>query len=193
MTRALLRIAAIAFAVLACSAAPANPMGRLYDQPDGTTTPKLYLKGGPHYNWMTDKRGFTVLQDAQGWWVYARKQDGELVSSGVRVGYGNPKKLGLTPNLKTDEDKRPIDRLISDHEQQVGKDHRDLLNIPSTALCNFQGTKNNPCRLKSFVLLVRFSDHARRQLPAPEEYDILFNHNGPTSNSTAPTASENYA
>lgn len=40
-----------------------------------------------------------------GWWVYAKKEDGDLVSSGICVGYGNPKKLGLPTNLKTDPER----------------------------------------------------------------------------------------
>jgi M6 family metalloprotease-like protein len=40
------------------------------------------------------------------------------------------------------------------------------------------------------VVLIRFSDHKNvKVLPDPEEYDILFNHNGPTSNNTAPSGS----
>jgi M6 family metalloprotease-like protein len=187
-------------------------MGRLYDQPDGSTTPELFLKGDEHYNWMTDKRGYSVVQDAQGWWVYAKKVDGNLASAGVRVGFGNPKKLGLTTHLKDDPSTR-INNLRNDHEatkehrdllevptsgkrinnlrndHEATKEHRDLLEVPTSALCNFQGTASNPCRLKGLVVLVRFSDHGSRSLSSPEEYDIMFNNNGPTANSIAPTGS----
>lgn len=128
-------------------------MGKIYDQPDGSTTPKLFLKGNEHYSWMADKQGYTVIQDAQGWWVYAKQEDGLLLSSGVHAGYGNPKKLGLTTNLKGDPSKR-INNL-----HPAMREHRELLHIPESALCNFQGTMSNPCQFKFLVLLVYFADH----------------------------------
>jgi M6 family metalloprotease-like protein len=131
---------------------------------------------------MADAMGYTVMQDIQGWWVYSKKKDGELISSGLRVGYGNPRKLGLTKTLKTDQSKRRI-------KEKLAKEHRNLLNIPSTAICNFQGTKEAPCVIKNLVLLVRFADHDERDLPTPEEYEMLFNHIGPGTNDTAPTGS----
>lgn len=142
------------------SAAPASPHGRLYDQPDGTSTPEIFLHGDEYYSWKTDRNGYTVIQDDQDWYVYARKEVGELVSSNIRVGYGNPKKLGLVPNLKTDPDKRMATGLVA--HDAAERDHRELLKIPSSALCSFQGTKKNPCRLRGLVVLIRFSDHKRK-------------------------------
>ena len=185
MVGRLLRLAVIIIALPMSLAAPANPMGRIYDQPDGSITPELFLKGDEHYNWMADKHGHSVIQDDQGWWVYAKHVDGSLVSAGVRVGFGNPKKLGLTTYLKNDPSKR-INNLRIDHEAAT-KEHRDLLQVPSSALCNFQGTASDPCRLRGLVLLTRLGDHNGRDLPSPEEIDILFNHNGPTADGTAPT------
>ena len=179
----LLRLTAIAFTLSSTFAAPANPIGKHYDQPDGSRTPELFLKGNEHYSWMTDKKGYTVIRDAHGWWVYAKQEDGLLVSSGVHVGYGNPKKLGLTTNLKDD----PIKRINNLHP--ATREHRELLYIPKLALCNFQGTASNPCRLRSLIVLVQFPDHKQRVLRSPEEYDIVFNHNGPTADSLAPTGS----
>ncbi len=164
-------------------AAPANPAGSVYYQPDGSPTPILFLNGDEYYSWMSDAKGYTVIKDAHGWYVYGKKEGGDIVSAGVRVGHTNPKKLGLTPQLTHDDEFRR--GLI--HEKD--KEHRDLIKVPTAALCNFNANKNSPCRLKGLVVLIRFSNHANRVLPSPEEYDILFNNNGPTSNSTAPTGS----
>jgi M6 family metalloprotease-like protein len=131
---------------------------------------------------MADAMGYTVMHDLQGWWVYTKKTGGELISSGIRVGDGNPRKLGLTKNLQANKSKRRV-------KEKIAKEHRDLLEIPSTALCNFRGTKEAPCVLKSLVLLVRFADHDERNLPAQTEYDLLFNHIGPATDDTAPTGS----
>jgi hypothetical protein len=182
------RLGLLSLVVSGVYAAPASPHGRVFSQPDGSETPELFVKGNQHYSWMSDKRGYTVIQEtAGGWWVYAKKVDGELVSSGILVGYGNPMKLGLVPELKTDLDKRPTNDLLT--HDGVAKDHRELAEEPINSLCAAEATKDNPCRLKALVLLVRFSDHIDRVLPDPEEYDILFNHNGPTSDNIAPSGS----
>ena len=150
-------------------------------------TPEIFLNGDEHYAWKTDRKGYTVIQDEQGWYVYAKKINGELVPSGVRVGYGSPKKLGLTPNLATDPHKRQFNYLRT--HDGLERDHREVVDVPTSALCSFSGTKSSPCRLKGLVVLIRFSDHKSKVLPGPEEYDVLFNHNGPTANDTAPTGS----
>lgn len=171
----LLRLTAIGIVVRVALGAPANPLGSLYDQPDGSTTPEIFMKGDQRYNWKTDKNGYTVIQDDRGWWVYAKQTDGDLVSSGVRIGRGNPKKLGLATNLKIHPSKRQKHGL---HDlDEASKEHRSLINVPARALCNFQGTRNSPCRLKALVVLVMLSNHVNRQLPSPEEYDVLFNNN----------------
>lgn len=182
------RLGLVSLVISVAQAAPASPHGRVFSQPDGSETPELFLKGNQHYSWMSDERGYTVMREEKGgWWVYAKKVDGELVSSGVRVGYGNPKKLGLVPELQTDLDKRPINNLLT--HDGAAKDHRELTEDPINSLCTSEGTKDSPCRLQCLALLVRFSDHVDRVLPDPEDYDILFNHNGPTSHSLAPTGS----
>jgi len=157
MTLWLLRLVVLALVLSTISAAPASPHGSSYVQPDETKTPELFLNGNEHYSWKTDSNGYTVIQDEHDWYVYARKVDGELVSSKIRVGYGNPKKLGLVPGLNTDPDKRPANGIVP--MNQAARDHRELLNIPSSAMCSFEGTKKDPCRLKGLVVLIRFSDH----------------------------------
>jgi immune inhibitor A len=165
------------------SAAPANPAGHVYTQPDGTLTPSIFLQGDEHYAWLSDAKGYTVIKDDQGWYVYAKTQDdGDLVSANVRVGYANPKKLGLVPQLQHDEALR---RGLDDEN----KESRKLIAVPEKTLCNFNGNKTNPCRLKGLVVLSRFTNHESRILPSPSEYDILFNNNGPTSDTTAPSGS----
>jgi M6 family metalloprotease-like protein len=44
-----------------------------------------------------------------------------------------------------------------------------------------------PSNLKHLVVLLRFANHVDRQLPAPADYDILFNYAGP--HPLAPTGS----
>ena len=166
-------------------AAPANPAGHIYTQPDGSNTPTLFLNGNQHYAWMSDAKGYTVMKDAHGWYVYGKKVDGDIVSAGVRVGHSNPKKIGLLPQLLHDS----AFRRGLEHPQETETEHRDLIAVPEKALCNFNGSKDQPCRLKGLVVLIQFKSHAARKLPSPQEYDILFNSNGPTTNNTAPSGS----
>lgn len=181
-------IVAIILAVLSTAlAAPANPEPSVYFQPDGTETPLIYLRGNQLYSWLADEKGYTVIKDEQGWYNYAIKTiDGDIVSSGVKIGSKNPKKLGISPGLLHEEHKRPIHGL----EQATASttERRSLLQVPENALCGFAGSKDNPCRLKGIVFLVQFSDHANRVLPTQQDYDVLFNNNGP-DNAIAPTGS----
>jgi len=165
------------------SAAPANPAGHVYTQPDGSLTPTIFLNGNQHYAWLSDAKGYTVLKDEQGWYVYGKKEQGDIVSAGLRVGHANPKKLGLVPTLQHDD----ALRRGLDHEHET--EHRKLIAVPEKTLCNFQGSSRNPCKLTGLVVLVRFKNHANRVLPSPSEYDILFNNKGPTQDATAPTGS----
>ncbi len=180
-----------AIVVLWCnisSGAPASSHAAKYSQPDGTQTPDLFLRGDEHYAWLTDANGFTVLQDSNKWYVYAWKTgDGSLEPLDAKVGDVDPRTLGLEPNLlhdsaflDHDDDEEGILRL---------RRLRKLAGMPEAILCDHQATSVDPCYLKQLALMVRFSDHGDRKLPSPEEIDVLFNHNGPTGTSTAPTGS----
>jgi len=162
-----------ALVLFSVSAAPASPQGEVYVQPDGTAV-ILFLKGDVHYSWMTDYDDYTVIKDDQNRYVYAMKIDGELVSSGVEAGRGDPTKLGVEPNLKTDPDKRPVDELDSEQDNR----RRELLRNPPQQLCSHKATSSKPCKIRHLVVLVKFADHARRRLPDHKEYELLFNHNG---------------
>lgn len=168
-----------ALLVRTCTGAPARPQGEVYLQPDGTPV-ILFLKGDMHYSWMTDYDDYTVIKDYKNRWVYARKMDGELVSSGVVAGEGSPTKLGLEPNLKTDPDKRPVDELLGENDN--ARERRALGLSPAKDLCSYQATASRPCVMKHLVVLVKFSDHRSRSLPDPSQYDLLFNHKGPVEN-----------
>jgi M6 family metalloprotease-like protein len=181
-------VAALLAAAVAVNAAPANPEPQTYYQPDGAETPLVYLKGNQLYNWLVDEKGYTVVRDEQGWYNYGMKtEDGDIVSSGVKLGSKNPKKVGIAPGLMHDEHKRPAN-FLGDNSAESVREHRSLLHVPENALCGFAGSKDDPCRLRSLVFLVKFSDHSDRILPAKEDYDLLFNNNG-ADDGIAPTGS----
>jgi M6 family metalloprotease-like protein len=161
----------------ATHAAPADPKPHRYIQPDNSETPFIWLRGDHFYNWMSDEKGYTIVKDELGWYTYAVKTNhGDIISSGVPVGSKNPKKLGILPGLLHAEHKRPMHDALPD--SNMASEHRSLFQIPENSICGFNGSKDDPCRLRGIVFLVRFSDHANRVLPRQQEYDILFNNNG---------------
>jgi hypothetical protein len=165
---------------------PASPLPNRYTQPDGRATPPLFLKGDERYAWLADADGYTVLRDANGWYVYARRDGkGGLESAGVRVGKVDPKtQLGLYPNVLHDhifqdddsEGKRRRSRRLGDHDGAVC--------VRPKKPC-----ENPPCYLKQLALLVQFAGHENRKLPSPEDLHVFFNHNGPTERGAASTGS----
>lgn len=182
------------------SAAPADPEPAIFTDPDGLATPALFLQGDEHFSWMSDEEGFTVVQDLRGYYVYAdKKNDGRLTPSTKRVGFINPSTLKLEKSLKPDIDKRPDDALKSDEKpskkayerwklslpkkaettpgfQPVsGEQRRQLWREPIAPLCDYNGNRTNPCVVKHLVVLVRFADHASRDLPTRTSYETLFN------------------
>lgn len=176
-------VAAIAsLFVRVADAAQAYPLAQIYPQPDGTESPPLVLHGDHQYNWLSDEKGYHVIIDEDGWYVYAKKsEEGEMVSTGVRVGHKNPKKIGLKP-YDTADQKKWLTSSLSD----VDRSRRHLMT--GEVMCNRLGTKDSPCRRKGLVVLVRFADHAHRVLPSSTHYDILFNNNGPDA-TVAPSGS----
>jgi M6 family metalloprotease-like protein len=167
--------------------APGNPSPYRYLQPDNSETPLIWIHGDHFYNWMSDEKGYTIVKDELGWYTYAVKaKDGDIISSGVPIGSKNPKKLGILPGMLHAEHKRPMYGMLQDSNLSI--EHRSLFQIPENAISGFNGTKSKPCRLRGIVFLVKFSDHAKRILPSQQEYDILFNNNGPDSKN-APTGS----
>eukprot|EP00545_Synedropsis_sp_CCMP1620_P004781 CAMPEP_0119029488 /NCGR_PEP_ID=MMETSP1176-20130426/40542_1 /TAXON_ID=265551 /ORGANISM="Synedropsis recta cf, Strain CCMP1620" /LENGTH=806 /DNA_ID=CAMNT_0006985835 /DNA_START=112 /DNA_END=2532 /DNA_ORIENTATION=+ len=156
---------AAAFMATMCvvHAAPANPLPQVYFQPDGSETPQIWLRGNQLYNWQSDEKGFTIVKDDQGWYNYGIKSDeGDVISSGIKVGSRNPKKAGIAPNLLHDQHRRPTNMLGGESGMASVSEHRSLLSVPESALCGFDATKDNPCRLRALV-----SEH-RSLLSVPE-------------------------
>jgi M6 family metalloprotease-like protein len=171
-------------------AAPASSNPAVYAQPDGSQTPNLFLRGDEHYAWLSDADGYTIMKDSSDWYVYVRKSDGGNLEPlrEARVGQVDPKSLGLKPNLLHDyafdeEDDYDEEELLRLRQR------RKLGGKPKAVLCDHEATTVDPCYVKQLALLVRFADHETRNLPSPEDVNVLFNNNGPTGTNVAPTGS----
>lgn len=174
-------------------AGPASPHPAVYGQPDGSKTPELFLRGDERYAWLSDSNGYTIMQDSKGWFVYAQKTaEGNLepMDGAARVGQIDPESLGLQPNLLHDYAFDDDDDHDNDGEELLRlRQRRKLAGKPRAMVCDHEASSVDPCYLKQLALLVRFADHETRNLPSPEDINVLFNHNGPTGTNVAPTGS----
>ena len=65
-------------------AVPAYPWPVMVTQPDGSTV-TLQLHGDEYYHYTTTSDGYTVLQNAQGVWEYARLEGDHLTTTGIQA------------------------------------------------------------------------------------------------------------
>ena len=159
-----------------------NPYPFELEKKDGSnkySTSLFYHGSSPFDSVIADTDGYTVIQDKRtSNFVYAKKNDtsGELMSSGIAVGDGDPKTAGIAKKLVSDSfsEDHTTRHLLEGHQEH----HRELAS-PST------GT------LKNLVILVRFQDHNTRILPTVEDFEIMFNHKGEDNDhhDLAPTGS----
>ena len=82
---------------------PVKNMPTRVVQPSGDTLECL-VTGDEFYHRMHDAAGYTIVQDAEtGWYVYARKAEGNLWPTAWVPGRDNPALTGLTPGLMPDK------------------------------------------------------------------------------------------
>jgi M6 family metalloprotease-like protein len=130
-------------------------------QPDGSVL-HCYATGDEFHNWLHDRDGFTIIQDAHtGYYMYAVKANEKLRASGFRPGRDNPRTAGLASNVNLS-----------------AQDIRDRTTALETfvpqgiALAPRIGTINN------VVIFIRFSDEAEFTT-SPSTYNTMFNASGP--------------
>lgn len=135
----------------------ANPNPILERQPDGTMI-EIRVKGDEHFNWNEDKDGYTILRH-NGWYKYATKEsNGRLKASPHVVGQANPKALGLQKRLK------PSKAVQAQSSKKIASANADAPQRVTPV-----GAVNN------LVVMIRFADHAGRNLPSVAQVDTLFN------------------
>jgi M6 family metalloprotease-like protein len=141
-------------------------------QPDGTVL-HCFTSGDEFYSWLHDKDGFTILQDEKtGWYVYADKINGRLITTELKVGRTNPSVNGLTKGLITDRSIIEKDSELFIKARQMPKPQ--LVKGTDKMLGTNQGTINN------IVIYIRFSDD-QEFTDNTTTYENMFN--APSSNS----------
>ena len=86
--------ALVAIVAGAAGAAPLRDKPVRVVQPDGTEW-WILVSGDEYRQRLHDARGFTVVRDPSGWWVYADEAGGRLVPTVVALGQGDPERIGL--------------------------------------------------------------------------------------------------
>lgn len=160
-----MRFITLLAALLALGALGAAPLVNtpvLVQQPDGAEL-SILASGDEFHNWLHDKDNFTIVQNDQGYYVYAR-QDGEKVAAtDWVVGRDLPQHKGLQPGINLSRD------LISaKYSRYAGM--RDYSNAKSPHTGDF----NN------LVVFIKFSDDPDFTSPLGV-YEEIFNN--PAGNS----------
>ena len=111
-----------------------------FTQPDGKTTFRGILKGDEHFGFAEDEDGFSIICRSDGWWTYAKHQDGLLVPT---------KDKSALVTLLTKEHLRPNADAIAALPQEQGQDDQHLrpstgMNLPGVFFTEKAGTKEKP-------------------------------------------------
>ena len=143
-------------------------------QPNGEKL-ALLTSGDEYYNWLHDKSGYTIIQDPDnGCYVYAREENGRLVSSGMivtandAVNQAGVLALGLPPGAQVAPELRPKPADL--FPQGSPANPQDILQVPHA------GTMNN------LVIFIRFTGEAEFT-DLISVYDDMFNPTTPGANS----------
>lgn len=194
----LLPLALAALSPLHTTSVPASPHGVVELQPDGSKTPALYIQGDHRVNYMTDENSYTVIRDEEGWYVYADRDEtsGELFPTDMLLGVANPELSGLEQDLRPAPRSRLLREIDQETENKVerqrsglrGDRKKEIKITRRTQVQDQEALASGAKVMKNVVLLMRFSDHAKRPLPSEDDIDVLMNHNGHVPN-VLPTGS----
>ncbi len=167
-------LAVVLMTPCAVRAMPASPHAYRVTQPGGAVI-TVYIRGDEYFHWEEDEKGYTVLRDAAGTYVYATLDaQGNLAPTALKVGVDNPAAGGLQPGTLPPFEARNRTRAQAEAlmRQQGGVAGESPPGV---------GT------FKNVVILMRFANHLGRTLPSNPDIDILFN--SPTPHALAPTGS----
>ncbi|HQO50568.1 MAG TPA: hypothetical protein PK939_09080, partial [Bacteroidales bacterium] len=138
--------------------------------PDGSSL-NCFATGDEFYSRLHDAENFTIVQsETDGFYYYALLIDDQLVPGSLRVGFGNPRDIGIEPGISIGIDKMKARRSFMEKEMRFAE--------PQNRSTKAGGTLNN------LVIYIRFSDQDEF------ETDTIVNYN--RFNATAPNASSMY-
>ncbi|MCL2168118.1 MAG: M6 family metalloprotease domain-containing protein [Lentimicrobiaceae bacterium] len=146
------------FAISSIYAAPLKEIPMTLLQPNGDTLHCL-ASGDEFFNYLHDENGFTIIQNHQGYYMYATYDGDKIVPSQYIAGTVDPVKIGLQPNV-----------LISNKEYQ--KRRAEWFNFKD--IPRLRSPERNHGKMNNLVVFIRFSDEADIKTSF-EKVDNMFN------------------
>ena len=139
-------------------------------QPNGDTL-TIYASGDEYYNWLHDTEGYTIVQNSEGYYVYAQYNENgdDIKASSYIVGKCNPHDVGLQPNI-TNRNKIIRSIMNQSRDNHLIEGYRNNRTYPTS------GTINN------IVIYIRFADQSEFTDPQTK-YTNLFNNSATSANS----------
>ena len=135
-------------------------------QPNGDTL-HCYASGDEFFNYLHDKDGYTIIQNNEGYYMYAIYRGEEIVSSQYRAGTVKPSKVGLSPNV-----------ILSNKEYQRRRaEWFNYTDIPRSKSPN-----KNHGLLNNLVVFIQFADQTEITKPF-SRIDSMYNSAKPEANS----------
>ena len=126
---------------------------------DGTRI-VCYASGDEYYNWLHDKKGYTIIQNHKdGNYYFAVFVQGKLVCSEYRAKNGNPQGCGLTPWTKIP---------VSEYNLKKGR-------VTATIPVSMNAEKSQKTgEMNNLIVFIRFSDDSEFTV-SRQVYDDKFN------------------
>jgi|GEM_PF-3236246 len=126
------------------SAVPANPRELTVTQPDGEEL-NINIIGDENFAWAETEEGYTVIQNDDGYWVYAEKVSGDLVPTELIAGKDKPlEKKHLSPVFEKENSVYSKSSPAPARAAVIGTEKIVVL------LINFTDTAQNPSHTKAY-------------------------------------------
>lgn len=152
-----------ALCIFRAGAVAAYPWPVAVTQPDGSTV-TLQLHGDEFYHFTTTADGYTVLQNAQGVWEYARLEGNHLTTTGIQAHDASERSDNERALLAT-QNHNLTDRELVIHAKAQRAEREQAPIRVLTDLSQFRG----------LVILVNFSDVQFSRSDAHDFYDHMVN------------------
>lgn len=132
-------------------------------QPDGTRI-DCFASGDEYYHWLHDADGFVIVRDPEtGYWVWAKKEHGDLAPTDFVVGRIPPRFMDLEPRIRPDQ-------------KTLNERAASLFPAPPSQPAPSTGTMDN------IAIFIRFSGESEFG-QAISAYDYAFNSTNPGDSS----------
>ncbi|PKP18305.1 MAG: hypothetical protein CVU05_13780, partial [Bacteroidetes bacterium HGW-Bacteroidetes-21] len=137
---------AILFSFVTVRGAYVENVPKTLTQPDGSVI-HCFVTGDEYYNWVHDVNNYTIVRNENTlYWVYAVKENDQLIASDYIVGQADPSALGIPRGLTISAKEIEKRRSAFVNEMHIQSKKNNVKSLKQS------GTINN------IVVFIRFSD-----------------------------------